>query len=72
MRAWLSSLLATRPLEAGHKPRIPASWNADRRPVAVGTHQIGRNAGYTGLVAQPTRRFGGAEYLDGAVDITNF
>src|SRR4029077_11735941 len=54
MRAWLSSVLATKPLEAGHKPRIPASWNADRRPVAVSTHRIDRNAGYTGLAAQPT------------------
>ena len=53
MRAWLSSVLATKPLEAGHKPRIWLVRNADRRPVAVSTHQIVRNAGYTGLAAQP-------------------
>src|SRR6478735_9492719 len=54
MRAWLSSVLATKPLEAGHKPRIWLVSNADRRPVAVSTHQIVSNAGYTGLAAQPT------------------
>jgi hypothetical protein len=72
MRAWLSSVLATKPLGAGHKPRIPASWNADRHPVAVGTHQIGRNAGYTRLAAQPTTSVRRAEHLGSAVDITNF
>jgi hypothetical protein len=54
MRAWLSSVLATKPLKAGHKPRIWLVGNADRRPVAVSTHHIDRNAGYTGLAAQPT------------------
>src|SRR6478672_10671671 len=72
MRAWLSSVLATKPLEAGHKPRIPASWNADRRRVAVSTHHIDRNAGYTGLAAQPTTSVRRAEHLDSAGDITNF
>jgi len=38
----------------------------------MSTHHIDRNAGYTGLAARPTRRFGGAEYLDSDVDITNF
>src|SRR6476646_4764626 len=72
MRAWLSSVLATKPLGAGHKPRIPASWNADRRRVAGGTHHIDRNAGYTGLAAQPTTSVRRGRHLDGAVGITNF
>jgi hypothetical protein len=33
MQAELSSVLATKPAEAGRKPRIPASCNGDRRPV---------------------------------------
>ena len=54
MRAWLSSVLATKPLEAGHKPRIRRVGMLIAVRLPWSTHQIDRNAGYTGLAAQPT------------------
>ena len=68
MRAELSSVLATKPAEAGHKPRIPASCNGDRRPVAessVGCYRARIPAAVETVRRQPKNHAGTAMNLLG-------
>jgi hypothetical protein len=68
MQAELSSVLATKPAEAGHKPRIPASCNGDRRPVAessVGCYRARIPAAVETVRRQPKNHAGTAMNLLG-------
>jgi hypothetical protein len=68
MQAELSSVLATKPAEAGHKPRIPASCNGDRRPVAessVGCYRARIPAAVETVRQQPKNHAGTAMNLLG-------
>jgi hypothetical protein len=68
MQAELSSVLATKPAEAGHKPRIPASCNGDRRPVtesSVGCYRARIPAAVETVRRQPKNHAGTAMNLLG-------